>query len=691
MPRADETSARRPGGVGRGAQWAIVGAITLVAAILRLTQIGKVPPDPFYDAAVRSMTLSWHNFFFGAFEPSASVSIDKPPVDLWLQVASVKLLGFSSTTLKLPEALAGIVSVPLLYEAVRRLWSATAGIAAAAALAILPIEVITARSDTMDAVMMALLVLAMLLIARALETGRLVWLLGGAAVLGVAFDVKLLESLVALPGLAVLAALGMPGTLGRRAAQLAAAGAVYVVVALAWLTTTLLVPAGDRPYAIGSTNGSAWNAAFVFNGKDRVSGKSPEPQGTVYEPGHVYPTDTQAERDHIPIVPASATRLFARIGPLSGQRLGMEILIGLILGIPALLLGVRGPPGPDPLLERRRSARPEPRAEGAAPEPAAGATAAVRNLPTLAGGSGAEPAAAPAGVPEEVPPHAETAFDPHGDPSVPLRIRRAAAAGIGLWMLTGLVLFSHMERLHPRYVEGFTPAVAALLGIGLAWATAPRGRLRLTALAVAMLVTVYYAERLLYGTEAVWAIVLAGAVAALAAALLARRARSDRARGLLGAATLAAALVAVLAVGVKTDVRAIRDKISAAGFVGQIPGDVQGKLSSYLHAHNRGARYELAAQSATSIGSLIVQDAKPIVVLTTYNARVYTPVAKLQRMIAAGLVRYAYLNTTCGKKASSVNAACSAPAQWIRANGTDVSSEAGLRSGVLWRLPGAKP
>ena len=74
-----------------------------------LTQIGKVPPDPFYDAAVRSMTLSWHNFFFGAFEPGASVSIDKPPVDLWLQVASVKLLGFSSTTLKLPEALAGIV------------------------------------------------------------------------------------------------------------------------------------------------------------------------------------------------------------------------------------------------------------------------------------------------------------------------------------------------------------------------------------------------------------------------------------------------------------------------------------------------------------------------------------------------------------------------------------------------------
>ena len=161
---------------------------------------------------------------------------------------------------------------------------------------------------------------------------------------------KLLESLVALPGLAVLAArrhARQPRRDGRCSSPRPAR--VYVVVALAWLTATLLVPAHDRPCAIGSTNGSAWNAAFVFNGNDRLSGKSPEPQGTVYEPGHVYPTATQSERDHIPIVPPSATRLLSRIGPLSGQRLGMEILIGLILGIPALLFGVRAPPVADRL------------------------------------------------------------------------------------------------------------------------------------------------------------------------------------------------------------------------------------------------------------------------------------------------------------------------------------------------------
>src|SRR5580693_665395 len=197
-------------------EWAALATIVASAGALRLIGLGKVAEDPFYDAAVRSMGMSWHNFFFGAFEPGGSVSIDKPPVDLWLQVASVKLVGFSATSLKLPEALAGTLAVPLLFAAVRRMWSAPAGLVAALALAVLPIEVITSRSDTMDGVMMMLIVLALWLIVRACETGGYGWLLAGAAALGVAFDVKLLESLVALPGLALLAYLGMEGPSRQR-------------------------------------------------------------------------------------------------------------------------------------------------------------------------------------------------------------------------------------------------------------------------------------------------------------------------------------------------------------------------------------------------------------------------------------------------------------------------------------------
>ncbi len=619
----------------------MVALITGGAAILRLLHLGQVPPDPFYDAAVRSMTLSFHNFFFGAFEPGGSVSIDKPPVDLWLQVASVKLFGFTSMSLKLPEALAGIAAVPLLFAALRSVWSAAAAIAAAAAMAALPIEVITSRSDTMDAVMMVLIVLALLLVIRACTTGRSLWLLAASAALGIAFDVKLLESLVALPGLAVLAYLGLPGPRRQRILKLTAGAAVYVAVALAWLTATLLVPAHDRPYAIGSTNGSAWNAAFVFNGSDRLGGKSPEPQQTTYEPGHRYPVATQSERDHIPIVPPSPTRLLARIGPLSGERLGIELVVALLLGIPALLL------------DARQRAKQAPGRE-AQPQP------------------GAEVADAAEGEEE--------------------RIRRALAAGLIVWALTGIALFSYMTRLHPRYVEGLTPAVAAMTGFGVAWASSAAGRLRLALLVGTLIVVVVYAERLLYGRPAVWWIVLTAALGAILLATLARLSAfsSPPRPALLGTAVLALTLVAVLAIPIAVDARAIRDRVSDAGYVGALPGEEQRHLSAYLLAHEDGARDEVAAESATGIGSLIVKDARPIVVLTSYGARVFTSVPKLKLLIARGDVRYAFLSSNCGHHALASDAACSEPAQWIRAHGTDVSKQAGLsRDKVLWLLPGA--
>jgi 4-amino-4-deoxy-L-arabinose transferase-like glycosyltransferase len=621
----------------RARQWVALAAITAAAAALRLILIGKVAPDPFYDAAVRSMGLSWHNFFFGAFEPGASVSIDKPPVDLWLQVVSVKVFGFTSTTLKLPEAFAGIATVPLLFLAVRRMWSTTAGLASAAALAVLPVDVITSRSDTMDGVMMMLIVLALLLILRACDTGRSRWLLAGAAVMGLAFDVKILESLVALPALALIALLGFPAPRGRRVLALAAAGAVYVVVALAWLTATLLVPAHDRPWAIGASNGSAWNAVFVFNGTDRLGGKSPEPQFTVYEPGHKYPVATQSQRDHIPIVPPSPTRLLARIGPLSGERLGMELLAALLLGIPALLWNVR----------RRRVA-----ADG---------------------------------------------DEDDDDDRVERRLGLAVAAGLGVWLLTGIVLFSHMARLHPRYVEGVVPAVAATLGIGAAWVSEARGRARLVVLAVSLAVVLFYGERLLFGTTSEWWISLLGALGALALAVLARSSSVPASlRSLMApSGVLALTLCAVLAISVGTDITAINNHVTDAGYVGALPVQEQRLVSNYLRAHQGGARYEVAAQSATQIGSLVVQDARPIVIVTSYGARVFTSVDKLERLISAGEVRYAFLNSPCPHPTSptaSKNPACSAPAKWIREHGTDVSHKAGLPHGkILWRLPGATP
>src|SRR5205807_3353221 len=93
-----------------------LAVIAAGGAWLRLRGLAGAPPNEYYDAAVRSMGLSWHNFFFGAYEPGGSVAIDKPPVDLWLQVASVKLFGFGTRSLILPQALASAAAIPLLYD-----------------------------------------------------------------------------------------------------------------------------------------------------------------------------------------------------------------------------------------------------------------------------------------------------------------------------------------------------------------------------------------------------------------------------------------------------------------------------------------------------------------------------------------------------------------------------------------------
>src|SRR4051812_38482726 len=167
---------------------AIVG-ICALAAVLRIANFDAVPTTPFYDAAVRSMALSWHNFLYGALDPAGQLAVDKPPVDLWLQVASTKLLGFSSVSLRLPAAIAGILVVPLLYDLVRRGHGRWAGLGAALAFAVLPASVLTSRSDTMDTVMAALLVLAAWLVVRAAPERRARGVVAAGAVAGLAFEV----------------------------------------------------------------------------------------------------------------------------------------------------------------------------------------------------------------------------------------------------------------------------------------------------------------------------------------------------------------------------------------------------------------------------------------------------------------------------------------------------------------------
>jgi 4-amino-4-deoxy-L-arabinose transferase-like glycosyltransferase len=271
-PAAGRLPARRPAAGTAVVRLMPEASVLALASALRLAALGRVPTNPYYDAAVRSMGTSWAAFLSGAFEPGRRVAIDKPPIDLWLQVASTRLLGFGTVGLLLPEALGGIALVAAVMWLLRLLLGRRAALAGGLALAVLPSAVIVARSDTMDAVMAALATAGAALVVRAARSGRWAPLAGAGVLLGLAFDVKLAEALV--PALAVVTLWLAAGPRGprRRAAGLAVGGAAFAVAALAWLVAVTLIPLHPRPWALGSSNGSPWNAALVYNGIDRVTG-----------------------------------------------------------------------------------------------------------------------------------------------------------------------------------------------------------------------------------------------------------------------------------------------------------------------------------------------------------------------------------------------------------------------------------
>jgi 4-amino-4-deoxy-L-arabinose transferase-like glycosyltransferase len=267
-PAAGRLPARRPAAGTVALRLVPEASVLALASALRLAALGRVPTNPYYDAAVRSMGTSWAAFLSGAFEPGRRVAIDKPPIDLWLQVASTRISGFGTVGLLLPEALGGIALVAAVMWLLRSLFGRPAALAGGLALAVLPSAVVVARSDTMDAVMAALATAGAALVVRAARSGRLAPLVGAGVLLGLAFDVKLAEALV--PAFAVVALWLATGR--RRGRGLAVGGAAFVVTALAWLVAVSVVPLHPRPWALGSTNGSPWNAALVYNGADRLTG-----------------------------------------------------------------------------------------------------------------------------------------------------------------------------------------------------------------------------------------------------------------------------------------------------------------------------------------------------------------------------------------------------------------------------------
>ena len=290
-PAAPHTTTAEPSGAGRAA-WlrgplpavrvgprhlALVGVLALSAVLNthRLSQNGYA--NIYYSAGVKSMMRSLHNFFFVSFDPSGLVSVDKPPLGLWVQALSAKLFGFSPMSLLLPEAIMGVLAVALLYYIVARRFGWVAGIGSALALAVFPSFVAVSRDSGVDPLMILLMLLACGAAVRAAETGRWRTLIWCGVLVGLAFNTKTLAAYLVVPGIALAYLLCAPGSPLRRTTQLIVSGLVMLAVSFSWMAIVELTPASQRPYVGSSTNNSELGLTFEYNGFGRVQGQTGGP------------------------------------------------------------------------------------------------------------------------------------------------------------------------------------------------------------------------------------------------------------------------------------------------------------------------------------------------------------------------------------------------------------------------------
>jgi 4-amino-4-deoxy-L-arabinose transferase-like glycosyltransferase len=687
---------RSPEGQPPWARPVLLG-IAAVAALLYAWNITSAGFSPFYSVAVKSMSESWKAFFYGAFDPKATITIDKLAGSFLPQALSARIFGYYAWSLALPQVIEGVISVLVMYRVVRRWAGVIPGLLAAGIFALTPIAASMFGHSMEDGGLTVCLVLAADSYQRAVMTARLRSLIWAGVWVGLGFQAKMMQAWIILPALVIAYLLAAPAGLGRRLWHLGVAGLVMLAVSLSWIALYTFTPASDRPYVDGSTNNSALAMVFGYNGLERFG---------ISVPGSVQ----------------SAFTVDSGRGARGGD-----------FPFPDRGTGGRGFPGGGDFPGGGRDF----------PGGGGGFSGGGSPAPTTgsAPGSGSASASETQGEPVETrfgdinaggflgasggwTKLVSTRFGPQIGWLYPLalltlilglawrgRARRTdqVRAGLvmwGVWLLTFAAVYSKMSNIpHTAYMASLAPPLAALSGAGIVlfwrWYQSSNWLWWVAPLAVAAeLAWAAYLWRTYPGflPWARWAAIAAGA-AAILALLLARVSRRVRAR--IAGAALAAGFAAVLAAPATwsasvLDVRYAGTSLDASagpagldsgfgtpgGFrpnsgaeealgrryredFGAAPaGGAAGpglfstgttlsageqQLYAYLMAHRDGAGYLMAVQSWSQAGTYITATGQEVLPMGGFSGSVPEPtLARVKQLVASGQLRFFLLGAGGG-------------------------------------------
>lgn len=631
---------------------ALLAAIVLASLGLHLYNIGSIgDANSYYTAAVESMLQSWHNFFFAAAEPGGSVTVDKPPLGLWIQAASAFFLGVSGFSVVLPSIIAGLLSIILLFHLVQKYFGAPAGLIAALALAVTPVALAADRNNTADSLLTFVLLLAAWAFIKATESGKLPYLLAGAVLVGLGFNIKMLQAYLVLPALYALYLFSAPPGWGRKLLNLGLATMLLLAVSLSWAVVVDLWPEDQRPYVGSSEDNTVMELIFGHNGLNRLWGGGGGSRGAAIvanlspdqddaAAGQFAPPNDGGRNVQPPAESGPGTR--PQAGPPNGD--GPQGRDG----------GQGGDGGP------AGTGAPGGQGGGGAFSFETGEAGLTRFfeaplakemswlLPFALLGLGLAVSSAPF--------------------RFPLTSRAHKAALLwGGWLVTCLVFFSAAEFFHAYYMVMLAPALGALVGIGATrlWRLAQRRRpLALSLLAGASLATMAFQFYLASAfSVSAWWLALPWLLFAVSMMLLLASLRSAARWTRWGLPAFALALTAMLIVPAAWSGLTVGDDGASVGLPaaysggqsnprGQMDGqrNVDEGMLAYLEANTQGMTYLMAVPSSHQGASYVLETGRGVLYMGGFGGG--DPVVDtddLAHLVADGQLRYVLSNGQGGQ------------------------------------------
>ncbi|WP_329050673.1 glycosyltransferase family 39 protein [Streptomyces violaceus] len=247
-------------------------AILALAAVLYSWNLSGSSLNSFYSAAALSGTQSWKAWFFGSLDAGNFLTVDKPPLALMVMGLSCRVFGYGTWQMMLPMVLVALATIWIVHASVKRVWGHGAATVAALVLALTPITVAINRDNNPDTLLVFLMAGGAALALRAVHNGGLSPLAGSAVCFGLAFNTKMLQGYIALPAVFAVYLYAAKPKLVKRVVNLLFAGVALAVSSFWWAAAVSLVPADDRPYIGGSTDGTAWDLITGYNGLGRILG-----------------------------------------------------------------------------------------------------------------------------------------------------------------------------------------------------------------------------------------------------------------------------------------------------------------------------------------------------------------------------------------------------------------------------------